>query len=605
MNRGHLLSIILINVEQNMKKTYGTAIISKVIFQVLIILFVSGTVIRLGYASPISAPSFQTSNLTPLQQGIMSTFKERAKSGISIPEIDYQSELSSSLSSGSITNAELIIMTSMTIINFAGPEQAGFDKWPPLIVPNEFVIDSQGQLGEVVGVDRTEEFQALIEQHAPNVLNQYEFGHEPRTLRITERLVFTPASSLFSPLASGGISTNENILMGFTYTVPTLEYMWGFSFCVFLVPCVDVGMGYELDGALGLRLPLQATLSGPSQISEWENYFLTAQIKPLNWAAHQYGNAGVAIEDGNEFVARFVGRIYANVTFGGVTLGIDYNCQTHHFCFNLGRSFATPFGPGTRFPIPRISNIPLGSIPVFDIIKVNIGVGLNFILTSTNITADWNVVTPDNAVGQGQITFTNPSKAVSLGPILVNDMPPNDVKVELSNFRYWFNRFEVEIFLNASVSIELPLFGTIFTSPTYSTPPFLIDLSPIIGGLGLSVGGYIECSFDYSCLRLGPDNVLQLTSMINNINAAPVRNYSTSDTKTLTWNRITWATNYQVQIANNLTFSNPSTYDVGIVLEYTTPSLTIGRYYWRVRAQRLNGTWGTWSPSDSFIIDLD
>lgn len=53
-------------------------------------------------------------------------------------------------------------------------------------------------------------------------------------------------------------------------------------------------------------------------------------------------------------------------------------------------------------------------------------------------------------------------------------------------------------------------------------------------------------------------------------------------------------TGYQVQYANNQSFTSPTTSSVGNVLTWTSPSLGIGTWYFRVRAVNANGN-GTWS----------
>jgi len=88
------------------------------------------------------------------------------------------------------------------------------------------------------------------------------------------------------------------------------------------------------------------------------------------------------------------------------------------------------------------------------------------------------------------------------------------------------------------------------------------------------------------------------------INFIPPKNYFTSSTPTLTWNRITWAISYDLQIANNAAFTNtPALYHVGNNLTFTPPTaLNDGQYFWRVRACSASSC-GTWSPADTFIVD--
>ncbi len=87
--------------------------------------------------------------------------------------------------------------------------------------------------------------------------------------------------------------------------------------------------------------------------------------------------------------------------------------------------------------------------------------------------------------------------------------------------------------------------------------------------------------------------------------AAPPRNYFTSSPVTLTWDRVLWATGYQIELADNPSFTGSS------VVFYSTNADTLskdvpvtpGVYYWRVQARREDGlTWGAWSAVDSFVV---
>ncbi len=89
-------------------------------------------------------------------------------------------------------------------------------------------------------------------------------------------------------------------------------------------------------------------------------------------------------------------------------------------------------------------------------------------------------------------------------------------------------------------------------------------------------------------------------------NAVPVRNRYTDNTPTLTWNRVSWATEYELQIDDAANFRSLE-YTATITaptLEHTVSStLPNGVYNWRVRARRPDGRWGAWSSPDNFVID--
>lgn len=90
-------------------------------------------------------------------------------------------------------------------------------------------------------------------------------------------------------------------------------------------------------------------------------------------------------------------------------------------------------------------------------------------------------------------------------------------------------------------------------------------------------------------------------------NTAPRRHYFTTATPELTWNRISWATTYRLEIDDAPTFAAP------LVYEHTTTTpdelshivatpLADGLYYWRVRAI-IGGTSGAWSATESFVVN--
>jgi hypothetical protein len=85
-------------------------------------------------------------------------------------------------------------------------------------------------------------------------------------------------------------------------------------------------------------------------------------------------------------------------------------------------------------------------------------------------------------------------------------------------------------------------------------------------------------------------------------NAAPLRNYFTIRTPTLTWNRVTFATRYLVQVSDNQFFSGATNYQAGNNLSLTLPSQLNGYYYWRVAAC-IGATCGNYSATDTFVID--
>lgn len=89
-------------------------------------------------------------------------------------------------------------------------------------------------------------------------------------------------------------------------------------------------------------------------------------------------------------------------------------------------------------------------------------------------------------------------------------------------------------------------------------------------------------------------------------NATPVRNLYTAHQPTLTWNHISWATAYQVEISRTNNFTgNTIISDVLSPEElfWVTDYLGNGTWFWHVRARRSDGvTWGAWSATEPFHV---
>jgi len=82
--------------------------------------------------------------------------------------------------------------------------------------------------------------------------------------------------------------------------------------------------------------------------------------------------------------------------------------------------------------------------------------------------------------------------------------------------------------------------------------------------------------------------------------------FSASPTPTFTWGSATNSTQYEIQIANNAVFTNPTLVDVTLapdVMSYTAPKLTDGLWYWRVRGYNIIGQPGTWAAVRTLTVD--
>lgn len=84
-------------------------------------------------------------------------------------------------------------------------------------------------------------------------------------------------------------------------------------------------------------------------------------------------------------------------------------------------------------------------------------------------------------------------------------------------------------------------------------------------------------------------------------------NAQSTQTPTLTWVRIPWALGYEIQIEDDAGFdTNDPIYHTASIpadaVSYITPTLPEGRWYWRLRALRSDGIWGSWSSVSSFTV---
>jgi hypothetical protein len=91
------------------------------------------------------------------------------------------------------------------------------------------------------------------------------------------------------------------------------------------------------------------------------------------------------------------------------------------------------------------------------------------------------------------------------------------------------------------------------------------------------------------------------------LNSTPSLNVYSTRTPTLTWNPVSWATGYELQIDDEASFNSPLEYTMVSdtpILSATTPSLDSCTHYWRIRAIGSNSERGPWSNVLSFFIGV-
>jgi hypothetical protein len=496
---------------------------------ILIVSPVLGVLTGSGSAASDSAiaapdePPFQGEPMTPLQTELAEAISQRHAAGLPIPDVTFNTKSADiqSFSTPSLPQAQAMvgetITTATTNIYFDGPQEAGYGEWPALEISGNLAGDEGNSFATG---DLTEVFRTGVEEQIPDFWQQVEFGQEARKYSITETYELSPAADASRPamslLDSTQVTTTGDILMGFTYTGPHIDYTIEYQATICLPGwlgggCADLfylKAGFELDWALGLRLPASVTLTGTDQVEQGSDAYFETSLTPQDWVASQYENYGVAGEDGNEFVLSFA-------FFAGLKLellGADM-CPPGIICYvdfdeDGSESFTTPFGTGSFFPIPSLD------IPIFEldlaVFKFSTSLTITPLLTSTQIMADWNTVPGSDCSGSGSVTYTEPDTPVPFGPVSVcnldQDPETNQAQVELDNFRYYFNSFQIQL----GAKVEVDVFGVY--ENTIEGTIFTLDLSQIFSSLELYVGDHVQCTWDFNCSRAGPANSLILTS---------------------------------------------------------------------------------------------
>jgi hypothetical protein len=195
-----------------------------------------------------------------------------------------------------------------------------------------------------------------------------------------------------------------------------------------------------------------------------------------------------------------------------------------------------------------------------------------------------------------------PIQATKNGSSITNDafitmFNPDGSALEFSTYlggsEDEYNEFGSRLAFNQSGS-NLFVIGTTFS-----------DNFPVHNALQSEPGGgevpipFVHVNFDAFLAKLA-------LPLLSPSAAQTELHYFTTDTPTLTWTPVTWATGYVVQVENSTTFSAPYAFAGDAEAhEYsiTTTSLNNGVYYWRVAARKADGSLAAWSAVQSFTVD--
>lgn len=429
--------------------------------------------------------------VTPFQFKLKQTIDGRLAAGLPAPSsvtFEYHVTPDQELDVESSDDiARIIQITGKTILHFDGPQEAGYEQWPALVVKDTLPPDAQGF---VLAGDYTEIYRNGLAEEFPGIWEQVEFGQEPRTHTIEETFAVSYPGEVEADAAStssAGTASIEPILMGLTYAGPKIDYTIGDTLAVWNFTVYDVKVGVSLDWALALRLPAEVILAGPEEMVQGSPYTFSSTLLPQDWSEQDFVNAGVTGEAGNELVVRL------GYFLGVKAIIVDINvCPGCYVEADLDRSssFATPFGPDAYLPLPQfeiaIRDRQLGFA------VANVGLLITPRIGSTRITAEWQHMLGSECADSGQITYSAPGVPVSFGPVTICDTDStSDAAMQLTEFRYWLDQF----LLGLSANLDTELFGY----EVWSGSPIAVELnlSPLSGFL--SLGAHKECSWNFEC----------------------------------------------------------------------------------------------------------
>jgi hypothetical protein len=110
----------------------------------------------------------------------------------------------------------------------------------------------------------------------------------------------------------------------------------------------------------------------------------------------------------------------------------------------------------------------------------------------------------------------------------------------------------------------------------------------------------------YGSGTASPWSLTQSFTLLSTTNAAPVRTLYTTHQPTLVWNRVSWATAYQVEVSDTSNFTGyviQSDVLSPQELSWVTDYLGNGTWFWHVHALKADGvTWGSWSNTETFLV---
>ena len=416
---------------------------------------------QIGIVRSIS-PNDAAEEATPLQQAIMQSIEKRKASRLPVPSsASYEYEMMPSSSAAYLDEAsdspvQEFKLVYRTELQFDSPQQAGWEKWPDVVIEDTMPSNATGFVNEG---DYTQSVREAAEQAQPGIWEQYEFGQEPRTFVYEETFeVFrTDESSSAPEVMSANPTSSGDILFGFTNSF-VYDYKFVMSQEIASVGKIWAEAQVSYGWGAGIRLPINVSVTldteGKGEIIQGSNYWLKSSViySPRDWTAGDYENVGLPDKDiwnGKELVLDALYRVhvaagsgettYINKTYEGYyslsQVGVDENGKPK-LCEKL-QDFVTPFGdfyyppgdvedtdcpfPGNKtgginiFDFDPLFYIPLGDIPYIASVSLGFGFIVNAGLGSKSITAQW--VADGTASGKGDINYPAYNKEIIFGPV--------------------------------------------------------------------------------------------------------------------------------------------------------------------------------------------
>lgn len=443
-------------------------------------MLVIATIIVFSFVTIASANGNDLPYSAPMQDTIK---KAMASEKIAESDIEGDPEYNLEILEKNDTHIKL---KANTKIVFKDPKGAGYNEsWPKFEIKDDLNREGNGTiipgnydqnvkdyiLSEIQKIPDKEERSKKLKEW-----ENYDFEHGSRTLIVEEiyEITYLEQPNLTEISRS---STSNDILMGFT-EIKQVSLIVENKLVILGFVVWWYKAGFEFDGALGLRLPMSASLSLPNDLFDGNKYMLATSIKGIDWNADQYSAALVPPENGNEFVARLKFFIGVKVIIVNIPV-IDWYLETDR---NYGKSFKTPLGPNEEFPIPdmKLSADDTGIKQCwYGLACFGVGLNIDPDVGSESVTADWN--TKGDALGRGSIKYKQPDATYNFGPMFAIDYDDTTdyANVKLSDFNYYFDKCNFDVAANLELGGVLSMFG----SPYIHL--FNVGCSDITGGLHL------------------------------------------------------------------------------------------------------------------------